>query len=132
MKLDELKELEVDGCDHCKNEYPCATYTIGYGEPIIKNTLGEFYCDEFSILEYNDYEMKFYEDYEICSVPAGRPSLRGNHYYLKPVKPKKITYLYHTRKQMIDLILHLRDNRRYYDKQRKVKEKLINLENDFK
>lgn len=33
---------------------------------------------------------------------------------------------------MIDLISHLRDNRRYYDKQRMVKEKLINLEKDFK
>ena len=129
MKLDELKELQVDGCENCNNVH---YYTIKFlNEPIIKKPLGEFCCDEYSILEYNDYEMKFYEDYEICSVPNG-PSLNGNHYYLKPIKPKKITYLYHTRKQMIDLILHLRDNRRYYDKQRKVKEKLINLENDFK
>lgn len=130
MKLDELKELEVDGCEHHKNEYFYAI-EFTYGEPNIKNPVGEFLCDEYSILEYNDYEMKFYEDYEICSVPNG-PSLAGNHYYLKPVKPKKITYLYHTRKQMIDLILQLRDKRRYYDKQRKVKEKLISLEKDFK
>lgn len=130
MKLDELNELQVDGCEHSKNEYFYAI-KFYYDEPNIKNPIGEFLCDEYSILEYNDYEMKFYEDYEICSVPSG-PSLNGNHYYLKPIKPKKITYLYHTRKQMIDLILHLRDNRRYYDKQRMVKEKLINLENDFK
>lgn len=129
MKLDELKELKVDGCENCNNVY---YYTIKFlNEPIIKKPLGEFFCDEYSILEYNDYEMKFYEDYEICLVPNG-PSLGGNNYYLKPIKPKKITYLYHTRKQMIDLILQLRDKRRYYDKQRMVKEKLINLENDFK
>lgn len=131
MKLDELKELQVDGCEH-RNEYPYAVdYPISYNEPIIRNTQGEFICDKHSILKYNDYEMKFYEDYEICEIIPG-PSILGNYYYLKPVKPKKITYLYHTRKQMIDLILHLRDNRRYYDKQRMVKEKLINLENDFK
>ena len=131
MKLDELKELQVDGCEH-RNEYPYAVdYPLSYSEPIIRNTQGEFICDKHSILEYNDYEMKFYEDYEICEIPSGR-SILGNYYYLKPKKPKKITYLYHTRKQMIDLILHLRDNRRYYDKQRMVKEKLINLENDFK
>lgn len=132
MKPDELKELKVDGCENCKNEYFYSIkYPMSSNDPIVKKPLGEFFCDEYSILEYNDYEMKFYEDYEICSVPNG-PSLGGNNYYLKPIKPKKITYLYHTRKQMIDLILHLRDNRRYYDKQRKVKEKLINLENDFK
>lgn len=131
MKLDELKELQVDSCEN-RNEYPYAVdYPLSYNEPIIKNTQGEFVCDMHSILEYNDYEMKFYEDYEICLVPSGR-SIMGNYYYLKPVKPKKITYLYHTRKQMIDLILQLRDNRRYYEKKRMVKEKLINLENDFK
>ena len=131
MKLDELKDLQIDGCEH-RNEYPYAVdYPLNYSEPIIKNTQGEFICDKYTILEYNDYEMKFYEDYEICLVPSG-PSIMGNYYYLKPVKPKKITYLYHTRKQMIDLILQLRDKRRYYDKQRKVKEKLISLEKDFK
>ena len=131
MKFEELRNLQVDGCEH-RNEYPYAVdYPLSYSEPIIKNTQGEFICDKHSILEYNDYEMKFYEDYEICEIPSGR-SLLGNYYYLKPVKPKKITYLFHTRKQMIDLILQLRDNRRYYEKQRMVKEKLINLENDFK
>ena len=65
LKLDELKELQVDGCEH-RNEYPYAVdYPLSYSEPIIKNTQGEFICDRHSILEYNDYEMKFYEDYEI-------------------------------------------------------------------
>ena len=65
MKLDELKELQIDGCEH-RNEYPYAVdYPLNYSEPIIKNTLGEFICDKYTILEYNDYEMKFYEDYEI-------------------------------------------------------------------
>ena len=131
MKLDELKEIQVDGCEH-SNEFPYAVdYPNCHNEPFIKNKKGEFICDNHIILEYNDNEMLFYEDYEICLVPSG-PNIMGNYYYLHPVKPKNITYLYHTKKQMIDLILHLRDNRRYYDKQRMVKEKLINLENDFK
>ena len=33
---------------------------------------------------------------------------------------------------MIDLLNNLKNNRLYYEKQKMVKEKLINLENDFK
>lgn len=131
MKLDELKELQVDGCVHRKDFPYVVVYPNEWDKPMIRNTQGEFFCDRHSILEYNDNEMLFYEDYEICLVPSG-PNIMGNYYYLHPIKPKNITYLYHTRKQMIDLITHLRDNRRYYEKQRMVKEKLINLENDFK
>ena len=132
MKLDELKELKIDGIRSvswdkrfCFNEY-----SKNYDEPKIFNVIGRFEVNGYKILEYNEYEMKFYEDYEISQIVT--PISGKSYFNLKPVKPQIITYLSYTKKQMIDLLNNLKNNRLYYDKQKMVKEKLINLENDFK
>ena len=131
MKLDELKELKIDGIRSvswdkrfCFNEY-----SKNYDEPKIFDVIGRFEVNGYKILEYNEYEMKFYIDYEIRQI-GGNPILGKT--YLKPVKPQIITYLSYTKKQMIDLLNNLKNNRLCYEKKRMVKEKLINLENDFK
>ena len=132
MKLDELKELKIDGIRSvswdkrfCFNE--CSK---NYDEPKIFNVIGRFEVNGYKILEYNEYEMKFHKDYEIHKIVI--PIIGKSYLNLKPVKPKKITYLSYTKKQMIDLLNNLKNNRLYYEKQKMVKEKLINLENDFK
>lgn len=132
MKLDELKELKIDGIRSvswdkrfCFNEY-----SKNYDEPKIFDVIGRFEVNGYKILEYNEYEMKFYEDYEIRQIVT--PISGKSYFNLKPVKPQIITYLSYNNKQMIDLLNNLKNNRLYYDKQKMVKEKLINLENDFK
>lgn len=132
MKLEELKELKIDGIRNvsrvkrfCFNEYP-----KNYDEPKIFDVIGRFEVNGYKILEYNEYEMKFYKDYEIHKIDI--PIIGKSYLNLKPVKPKKITYLSYTKKQIIDLLNKLKNNRFYYEKQKMVKEKLINLENDFK
>lgn len=133
MKLDELKELKIDGirsvsCDKRFCFYECSKNYVE--EPKIFDVIGRFEVNGYKILEYNEYEMKFYKDYEIRQIVI--PILGKSYFNLKPVKPQIITYLSYTKKQMIDLLNNLKNNRLYYEKQRKVKEKLINLENDFK
>ena len=132
MKLDELKELKIDGIRSvsldkrfCFNE--CSK---NYDEPKIFDVIGRFEVNGYKILEYNEYEMKFYKDYEIRQIDI--PIFGKSYFNLKPVKPHIITYLSYTKKQMIDLLNNLKNNRLYYEKQKMVKEKLINLENDFK
>lgn len=133
MKLEELKELKIDGihsisCDKrfCFNE--CLKNYVE--EPKIFDVIGIFEVNGYKILEYNKYEMKFYKDYEIRQIDI--PIFGKSYFNLKPVKPHIITYLSYTKKQMIDLLNNLKNNRLYYEKQKMVKEKLINLENDFK
>lgn len=133
MKLDELKELKIDGIRSvsrdkrfCFNE--CSKNYVE--EPKIFDVIGRFEVNGYKILEYNEYEMKFYKDYEIRQIVI--PIFGKSYFNLKPVKPQIITYLSYTKKQMIDLLNNLKNNRLYYEKQKMVKEKLINLENDFK
>lgn len=133
MKLDELKELKIDGIrcvswDKRFCFYECSKNYVE--EPKIFDVIGRFEVNGYKILEYNEYEMKFYKDYEIRQIVI--PILGKSYFNLKPVNPQIITYLSYTKKQMIDLLNNLKNNRLYYEKQRKVKEKLINLENDFK
>lgn len=133
MKLDELKELKIDGIRSVSWDkrfcfYECSKNYVE--EPKIFDVIGRFEVNGYKILEYNEYEMKFYKDYEIRQIVI--PILGKSYFNLKPVKPQIITYLSYTKKQMIDLLNNLKNNRLYYEKQRKVKEKLINLENDFK
>ena len=133
MKLDELKELKIDGIRSvsldkrfCFNE--CSKNYVE--EPKIFDVIGRFEVNGYKILEYNEYEMKFYKDYEIRQIVI--PILGKSYFNLKTVNPHIITYLSYTKKQMIDLLNNLKNNRLYYEKQKMVKEKLINLENDFK
>ena len=66
MKLDELKELKIDGIR-----------SVSWDK--------RFCFNGYKILEYNEYEMKFYKDYEIRQISI--PILGKSYFNLKPVNP---------------------------------------------
>lgn len=130
MTLEELQKIEIPECKHQRRDVH--RIRVYYPEEKIKinNVIGDFVFNGFVILEYNDYEMRFNEDYAITDIPNA-PNINGDYFYLHPIKPKKITYLYHTKKQMVDLINGLKLKRNHYEKQRKIKEKKLAISKDF-
>lgn len=130
MTLEELQKIEIPECKHQRrNGHRISVY---YPEEKLKinNIIGDFVFNGFVILEYNDYEMRFNEDYVITDIPNA-PNINGDYFYLHPIKPKKITYLYHTKEQMVDLINGIKMKRNHYEKQRKIKEKKLAISKDF-
>lgn len=130
MTLEELQKIEIPECIHQRKDVN--RIRVYYPEEKLKinNVIGDFVFNGFIILEYNDYEMRFNEDYVITNIPYA-PNLNGDYFYLHPIKPKKITYLYHTKEQMVDLINELKLKRNHYEKQRKIKEKKLAISKDF-
>lgn len=126
MNYEELKNLKHPDCDN--QHINC--HTRLHKNSNINYVYGLFVFNSHCILEYNDFEMLYYESYEINKVPYRKNSF-GNYFYLKAIKPKKITYLMHTKQQMTDLISKLIKNIEYFEKQRKIKEKLYELNKDF-
>jgi hypothetical protein len=130
MTLEELQKIEIPECKHQRRDVH--RIRVYYPEEKLKinNIIGDFVFNGFVILEYNAYEMRFNEDYVITDIPNA-PNLNGDYFYLHPIKPKKITYLYHTKEQMVDLINELKLKRNHYEKQRKIKEKKLAIFKDF-
>lgn len=130
MTLEELQKIEIPECKHQRRD--AHRISVYYPEEKLKinNIIGDFVFNGFVILEYNDYEMRFNEDYVITDIPNA-PNLNGDYFYLHPIKPKKITYLYHTKEQMVDLINGIKMKRNHYEKQRKIKEKKLAISKDF-
>lgn len=130
MTLEELQKIEIPECKHQRKDVHRIRVYYPEERLIINNIIGDFVFNGFVILEYNDYEMRFNEEYEITDIPNA-PNLNGDYFYLHPIKPKKITYLYHTKEQMVDLINELKMKRNHYEKQRKIKEKKLAISKDF-
>lgn len=129
MTYKEFTELQVP--DDCLNK---THLNLHYhdADPTNLNVInGAIVYHGFCLISYDKYEMIYFKNYEVCLVPDG-PSINGNYYYLKPLDKVKITYLYHTKKQMNDLINELKEKRQYCEKQKNAKEKIKMLDMDFK
>lgn len=129
MTYKEFTELQVP--DDCKNQSYLNFHFNDKDPTDLKVINGGIVYNGFFLISYDKSEMVYFKDYEVSLVPDG-PSFCGNYYYLKPLEKVKITYLYHTKKQMLDLINELKEKRQYWEKQKSSKEKIIRMEMDFK
>lgn len=129
MTYKEFIELEVP--NDCRNK-TYLNFHFNTEDPTdLRTVSGGIVYNGFFLLSYDKHEMVYFKNYEICLVPDG-PSIKGDYYYLRPLDKVKITYLYHTKKQMINLINELKEKRQYWEKQKNSKEKIKKLEMDFK